>query len=109
MVLRKNGKPGSNVAGTVGDIYIDTNTGEKYECIFAYKDSMLNEMYKWKLVGKEDLQNREETAKEVKPDVDISNVSEEQVEEPILESPEPMVEEPVSKNHTNYHKHYKHK
>lgn len=39
MHLEGAGKPGINVEASVGDIYKDTKTGEKYKCTFAYMTS----------------------------------------------------------------------
>lgn len=39
MHLEGTGKPGINVEASVGDIYKDTKTGEKYKCTFAYMTS----------------------------------------------------------------------
>lgn len=39
MHLEGTGKPGVNVEASVGDIYKDTKTGEKYKCTFAYLTS----------------------------------------------------------------------
>lgn len=39
MYLEGTGKPGVNVEASVGDIYKDTKTGEKYKCTFAYMTS----------------------------------------------------------------------
>lgn len=39
MYLEGTGKPGVNVEASVGDIYKDTETGEKYKCTFAYMTS----------------------------------------------------------------------
>jgi hypothetical protein len=34
--IRGKGIPLSTTKGSIGDYYIDTNTGEKYRCIFSY-------------------------------------------------------------------------
>ena len=39
MHLEGTGKPGINVEASVGDIYKDTKTGEKYKCTYAYMNS----------------------------------------------------------------------
>ena len=110
MTLRRNGKPSSSVAGSIGDIYIDLNTGEKYECVYVYKDSMLNESYKWKLIGKEDVKVPTEQPKEEKPKVDdkpIDIPNESRVEQTPVQAE--VVSEPEPKQRTNYHKQFKQK
>lgn len=116
MTLKRNGKPNSTVAGRVGDIYVDLDTGNRYKCTFAYKDSMLSETYTWALIdGKEDVKavdvkpveeaTVEETPKVDDVPVDIPN-------EPKVESvPEKqeVVVEPEQKQRTNYHKQFKQK
>ena len=34
--IKGNGVPTKNTKGSVGDIYTDTKTGQKYKCVFAY-------------------------------------------------------------------------
>lgn len=34
--IKNNGIPTPKTKGSMGDIYIDTSTGEQYECVFAY-------------------------------------------------------------------------
>lgn len=37
--LKGNGAPSNTLSASIGDIYINSKTGEQYECVFAYKCS----------------------------------------------------------------------
>ena len=50
-VLKQQGAPTRTTAGKIGDIRIDTNTGKRYECTFAYVDSNGVGDYTWRCVG----------------------------------------------------------
>lgn len=35
-IIKQKGAPNRNTKGSIGDIYIDTKTGNAYKCTFAY-------------------------------------------------------------------------
>lgn len=48
--IKNNGIPTPKTKGSMGDIYIDTSTGEQYECVFAYSSHAYNkneDYYAW--------------------------------------------------------------
>lgn len=78
-VVKQKGAPTRTTAGKIGDIRIDTITGKKYECTFAYVDSNGVGDYTWRCAGV------------------AENVEPEKVEQPTqpekVESVEPKIEE----------------
>lgn len=90
--IKRLGAPSRNLKASVGDIYIDLKTGNKYQCTFAY---VLGGTYDcdWKLVdaktqgglnNEEKTVVKEEVIVEETPSVDeAAEVVEEVVEEPI--------------------------
>lgn len=49
--IKGNGAPNKDVSGAIGDTYIDIDTGNKYECTFAYITSNGDKSYDWKLIS----------------------------------------------------------
>lgn len=80
------GKPTRKTVGALGDIYTDTNTGDKYKCTFAYRSNDGEEFdCEWKLIEKATVGKRNVQTKEIK--------------EPKKDIPEPKIEKTVQKEH----------
>lgn len=91
--IKLQGPPSTTTPGSVGDIFINTLTGEEYKCTFAYKNPHLGVAeFEWRPTG-----NVRRT-----PTIDIP-VAEEEI---IIENePEPV--KPEKPRYTNYSKHSK--
>lgn len=85
--INGKGAPTRKTIGGLGDIYTDTNTGNVYECIFAYRtDDDSDFDCQWKYTGnvevakdeKESVKKEEDPVKEVKEDEPAEEVKEEQ-------------------------------
>ena len=50
-IVKKVGSPTRTTKGSIGDIYIDLNNGNEYQCTFAYKSAGMDEC-DWKLIKK---------------------------------------------------------
>lgn len=104
--MKGKGLPTRKTQGSIGDIYIDTNTGKKYRCKFSYG---LDKDCEWQPIETDIL---EETVKEV-----IEEVTPEPVEEPkvapvkeVVETAvkePPKQERPNKKNYQQYGKNFK--
>lgn len=93
-IIKHQGAPNRQTKGAIGDIFVNTVTGDKYTCTFAYFDGVNGE-YDWKLTEKS-------TKKPVL-------VKEEKVIEPVVEKVDTVIaEEPASEERprTNYAKQY---
>lgn len=99
--IANNGKPTIKTAGSVGDIYVNTNTGKRYRCDFAYKDAFGASEFTWREV-------------DTNATVDIPQVPADKPKD--KPEPKPVAEEakeepenrPTNQSkHTNYHKQYK--
>lgn len=103
--IRGKGVPTSKTVGSIGDIYSDSETGKKYTCTFAYKDSAGSVTYKWR---KLDLV---EVGPDVKEEPKVEKKLAALVEEVKEEAPvkEVVTEEAStdSPKYTNYSKQYK--
>lgn len=85
--INGKGAPTRKTIGGLGDIYTDTNTGNVYECIFAYRtDDDSDFDCQWKYTGnvevakdeKESVKKEEDPVEEVKEDEPAEEVKEEQ-------------------------------
>lgn len=67
--INKSGVPTRKTKGAIGDIYIDSNTGDKYKCTFAYRDFGKDFDYEWKKIesGENPKAKEAKEVKEVKP------------------------------------------
>jgi hypothetical protein len=100
-VIKQKGVPTRKTKGAVGDIYINTQNGDKYKCTFAYNDGV-NWECTWYPVDK-DAVVKEEKVVEPKQPVHVETVK---VEEPI-DHPDAEVEPTDNvKQRTNYSKHF---
>lgn len=101
--IKQKGVPTRNINASIGDTYIDLDTGNKYECIFAYRSGGSSEC-DWKMVKKGS--GIKEVIKKVMPEVTtpvVEEVKEEVVEaEPVAE--ETPVQQPKKTNYTQYSK-----
>ena len=74
--IKGKGVPNQHTKGHIGDLYIDTNTGNRYLCTFSYSDYFVDGEYAWTYVGTtettdmESLPESEEKTEEVKPSVE---------------------------------------
>lgn len=95
--IRQKGAPTRHTSGSIGDTYIDLDTGNKYECSFAYKSAGIAEC-DWRLVKKGS--GIKEVIKKVIPETKAPVV--EEAKEKVVEA-EPVKEEPVQQpKRTNY-------
>lgn len=101
-IIKRLGAPSRNLKASIGDIYIDLKTGNKYQCTFSYALAG-NYECDWKLVeaktqGK--LNNEEKTV--VKEEVIVTETPiQEAVDDTVVEEiPEP--EQPVQTKRTDY-------
>ena len=110
-IIKQKGMPTRNTKGSIGDIYHDLNTGNRYKCTFAYVSAGTVEC-DWKLIGKD------AGKKEVAENPVIEEVKAPVIEEPVVEEvvTEEVVEEPAveevkdaPKPKTNYAKQYQNK
>lgn len=84
--INGKGAPTRKTIGGLGDIYTDTNTGNVYECIFAYRtDDDSDFDCQWKYTGNVEVAKdekesvkKEDPVKEVKEDEPAEEVKEEQ-------------------------------
>lgn len=106
--IRKNGMPTTKTVGAIGDIYVDLNTGARYACTFAYKDSTGYTTTKWL---KQDLvELGEDVKEEPKVEEKLAAAVEEVTEEaPVEDAPVVTEEETPAEapKYTNYNKQYK--
>ena len=122
-MINGNGAPTRKTHGAIGDIYIDNETGAKYECIFSYRDISGTEFdCQWEKIedGEPVVEPKtEESEKEpaIVPQVTVVEPeSEKGVKEPEKEEPkEPekgnkQIQRPTHQNNnpnrTNYHQQY---
>lgn len=79
------GKPGRNTAGAIGDIYTDTETGDKFKCTFAFRTGDNGSFEsEWKPISKQVQQKK----------VVKNSVYGEQKKEPVKEPQKPVEEKP---------------
>lgn len=79
--IRRLGAPNRNLKASIGDIYIDLKTGNKYKCTFSYVVAG-NYECDWKLVEKD-------TEIEKAPVVEKEVIVE---EEPVIKTPVEVIE-----------------
>lgn len=96
---RQKGVPTRNTKGSVGDTYIDLNTGKVYKCVFAYCSNGQND-YSWVV----DENAKQEPVKREPVRVETPKPVVKSIEEPVEEET-PVVEE-ESKPRPNYAKQY---
>lgn len=104
--LTGKGTPTRKTKGAIGDIYTDTTTGKRYECIFAYRDNS-DCMFdcQWKeIIVKKDAPKAPAAEKKEEVKVETAVKEELKTEESPVETPEEeaAVQNPTSKNRTNY-------
>lgn len=112
--LTGKGIPTRKTKGAIGDIYTDTATGKKYECTFAYRDNS-DCMFdcQWKEIIEKNAETKKDVPKapaaekkeEVKAETAVKEelkTKESPVETPEEEAEEAAVQNPTSKNRTNY-------
>ena len=116
-LIKEKGAPGRFTKGSVGDKYIDLDTGNEYLCTFAFGDSNGGSSeYSWRLIG---TGQKPEIKMEKIPESNFQKTNPRPVE-PVKEIkiPEPVKEpEPDNKpvfpnqlnrqNRNNYSKQYK--
>ncbi len=75
--ITKAGVPTRKTKGAVGDTYIDSTTGDKYKCTFAYRDFGKDFDYEWKKMesGKNPKAKEVKEVKTVKPDIPKKEVT----------------------------------
>ena len=75
--INKSGVPTRKTKGAIGDIYIDSNTGDKYKCTFAYRDFGKDFDYEWKKIesGKNPKAKEVKEVKTVEPDIPKKEVT----------------------------------
>ena len=93
-LVKGNGAPTAKTRGAIGDLYLDVDTGAKYQCISRYRDSLGHIEINWKQCDGDDC------------DIVIDNKP---VTNTVVEAPEESapVSENNDRNRNNYHKPYK--
>ena len=86
-LVKGNGAPTAKTRGAIGDLYLDVDTGTKYQCISRYRDSLGHIEINWKRCEGDD--------------TPVVNTAVEAPEEPT------PVSENNDRNRNNYHKPYK--
>lgn len=73
------GIPGRKTSGAIGDIYTNTETGERYKCMFAYRTGDDAEFdCEWKPIGRkvlEKVEKKEPSHEHLKPVSEKSTVA----------------------------------
>lgn len=92
--IKGKGVPNQHTKGHIGDLYTDTNTGNRYLCTFSYSDYFVDEEYTWTYVD-----TTETVESGSSPVVEV----EDKIEEPENDT-EPVVEET---NRPQYNNNYK--
>lgn len=108
-ILKNIGAPNKSTVGSLGDIYIDTKTGDEYKCMFAYRDSLLASFnYSWKKIKNGDRPILDVTNKPVNEvhNEDIRNIMNEPIDTP--EPEQVKAPKPEKRNYANAYK-QKHK
>lgn len=111
-IIRKKGVPTSKTVGSIGDIYHDLDTGTKYKCTFAYRDSFGSIKTSWMKqdlveVGPDVVEEEKSLVgkrAEVNPVDEAADIPKETVDEVLAE--ESSAEAPAPKR-INYSKQYK--
>lgn len=98
--INGKGVPTRKTIGGLGDIYTDTNTGNRYECIFAYKvndDSDFD--CQWKYIDNVEVEKEKAPEKE-------AETTEKEIEEVKEENVEPKEETAKESKNTNQRTNY---
>ena len=66
-LIKRNGAPGKNTEGAVGDTYMDLETGKNYRCVSAFHDSLGGSEYDWQYTSTTDIPAEKPAPYEVKP------------------------------------------
>ena len=102
-IIKQKGVPTRNTKGSIGDIYVDLNTGNRYQCTFAYISAGSVEC-DWKPVSKGTVTRAE--ISDIKTPVVLEPAVEEVKEELVEEVSESTAEEPIKparqSQRTNY-------
>ena len=111
-VITKSGKPRSTTPASIGDIYINSDTGEKYRCTFSYKDNYGVSTYTWKeiepskVVENEKPEEPSEVKESEKPDDKVEEPAENEKSDDAVKEPA----KPQQPQRFNYNQQYnKHK
>ena len=98
--IKQKGVPTRNINASIGDNYIDLDTGNKYECTFAFKSGGTVEC-DWKLIKQGS--GIKEVIKKVIPESKAPVVEEPKEKVVEVVEAEPVKEEPVQQTkRTNY-------
>lgn len=102
MVIKEKGAPDKHTKGSVGDTYIDLESGKSYICTCVYADSFSDSEYDWKfesekIPGVDFQKNKSESSEELSKGID-------EVTEDVSDS----VNEVNRPKYNNYRKQYKH-
>lgn len=101
-VIKKKGAPDKHTKGSIGDKYIDVDTGKSYICTFAFGDSIGSSEFEWKpSIEPEKIPGVD--FQENKTKHDNEEVVEENIEEAVVRH-EPASDRP---KYNNYRKQYK--
>ena len=85
-IIKGNGAPTRKTLGALGDIYIDSSTGKRYKCMFAYRSDSDNDF---------DCEWKEMKKNKVQTDSLYGETKEEPRTEPVEETKEEPKTEPV--------------
>lgn len=101
-IIKGNGVPRRNTEGSVGDTYLDLETGKRYSCVSSYRDSLGTGEFYWDPISDEDLVEEPIDGPSVEEDI-----SDEESVDDISEDPESKPEWSRDNNRKQYNKHYK--
>lgn len=105
-VITKSGKPRSTTPASIGDIYIDSDTGAKYRCTFSYKDNYGASTYTWKEIESGKVVETEKPKESEKPDDKVEEPAENEKSDDAVKEPA----KPQQPQRFNYNQQYnKHK
>lgn len=97
--INGNGAPTKSTKGSIGDTYIDLDSGKIYMCVSIFRDSLGSAEYDWNYVSTTSAQ--EQKAPEKNMSTDVSNEK-----STVDEIPERPVQTNQNRPNNNYRKQY---
>lgn len=105
MVIKEKGAPDKRTKGSVGDTYIDLESGKIYICTYVYTDSFSDSEYDWEFESEKipgvDFQKNNSESDEATEEIRTSGYIE------VIEEPE-KAKDVNRPKYNNYRKQYKH-
>ena len=107
-VIKKNGAPDKHTKGSIGDTYIDVDTGKSYICTFAFGDSIGSSEFEWKpSIEPEKIPGVDFQKNKTEPSENLPKGDSEIVQENIEEAVEKHEHASDRPKYNNYRKQYK--